>query len=97
MEPDAVPVACTLAPSARPDRLEAWRSLRPDLRGSRLDGGRLEADFAPRAAADLLRLVEAERSCCAWATWAVTDSTLSIEGPEDAVAALAVALLGEPR
>lgn len=97
MEPDAVPVACTLEAGALPDRLEAWRSLRPDLRASRLEGARLEADFADRAVPDLLRLVEAERSCCAWATWAVRDSTLSVEGPEEAVAALAEALLGRPR
>jgi hypothetical protein len=91
-----LPVACTLEPSAVSDRLTAWRRLAGHLQWSRLDGGRLEAEFAAGSEPELQRLVDAERTCCAWAEWAVAGSTLVVTGPADGVGALAGALLGAP-
>lgn len=87
-------MACTLEPSALPERLEAWRQLQGELRSSRVGDGRLEAVFAEAAAPELRRLVQAEQSCCAWADWSVDGTTLVVRGPFEGVAALAAVLLG---
>jgi hypothetical protein len=72
----------------------AWHALRAHLRSSRLGDGRFEAVFTEEAAPELARLAEAERACCAWASWSVDGTRLVVTGPADGVAALADALLG---
>jgi MerR family transcriptional regulator, mercuric resistance operon regulatory protein len=62
-----VPIACTLPPAAVGDRETEWRRL--------LDTSLVEAELIPSgvritvepgAAAELNRLIELERGCCAW-------------------------------
>lgn len=96
MEQHPLPVACTLDPGAVADRLGRWRALRPDLRWFRFEGGRLEARFTDGVAAELERLADAERTCCAWATWSVDGATLVVTGPAEALGPLADTLLGGP-
>lgn len=86
-------MSCTLEPSALPERLASWRALQGELRSSRVDDGRLEAEFAEPAGPALRRLVAAEQTCCGWADWSVDGTTLVVRGPSEGVAALAAALL----
>ena len=72
-----LPIACTLTPSDVPGRLRRWQRLHERAAPSaELSAGRLEIRYrAADGVLDELRaLVDAERSCCAFVTWDVTDT-----------------------
>src|SRR5215212_7179739 len=85
-----IPIACTLDGAAMPDRLQEWRALLAHVvtRTPVPDGGlRPELDAATPTA-ELMRLVAAEQSCCAFFSFAITldDRGLGLEvrAPTDA-------------
>jgi hypothetical protein len=65
-----IPIACSLVGDAYADRLDRWKLLlggAVTVRARILNG--VEIHFAERAAQTLADLVAAERECCAWARW----------------------------
>lgn len=70
---DAVPVACSLPGSEIGARIEDWRRALGDVTGRQpLPGGlRLELG-AGASLADLAPLIEAERACCPFVSFAIT-------------------------
>jgi MerR family transcriptional regulator, copper efflux regulator len=66
---DDVPVACTLEPGERAERLAGWRALLGDDRA--LGPGRYLLD-AGTDLGELGRLVEAERACCPFLSFTLT-------------------------
>jgi hypothetical protein len=69
-----LPVACTLEVADGAQRLEQWRRLSVTAGlGRELAGGRLTLRFQglPGVRAELDRLVDAERTCCAFLGWEV--------------------------
>ena len=83
-------LACTLNPTAVPDRLAEWHSIAalgspPQTIG---DGAR-RIEFAdPSVMADLSRLVAAEQACCSFLAFAITvderGTALEVRGPAGA-------------
>jgi hypothetical protein len=70
---DPVPIACTLTPSAFPDRARAWHALLAGgliFRERRTDGVRLL--LAPEAEQPVRGLLALEAECCAWFSSTVT-------------------------
>ncbi len=69
-----VPIACTLAAGAMPDRLADWTHvLDAAQERSRTADGRLRIEFGDAVdVAELVRLVEAEQRCCAFFAFAIT-------------------------
>lgn len=65
-----IPVACSLVGDAYADRLDRWRVVLGDASSvrARIPNG-VEIGFAERAAPALADLVAAERECCGWARW----------------------------
>ena len=97
---EPIPIACTLEPSALPDRLDAWRSVLAGAtsREELPDGGR-RVEFADGVdVTELAGLVAAEQSCCAFFAFALTVDHrgigLEVRAPEDA-APLIDALFGQ--
>jgi len=93
------PVACTLAPGARSDRVRWIAELnRAHLRSHHHHDLVLELTYAPTAAAQVRRLVREERACCAFLRLDLTEEAsgvhLRIEVPPEA--GEATALLFEP-
>ena len=73
-KPSDPPIACTLEPTAMPDRLDEWRAVldRATTRSRAADGA-LRVQFgADVDLAGLARLVAAERSCCAFFAFTIT-------------------------
>lgn len=69
---ESLPVACTLGPADGRQRLDDWRALATAAGAGRADAaGAVVLTFRdlPGVHAELSRLVEAERSCCAFLTW----------------------------
>lgn len=85
-----LPVACTLGRSDGPARLQRWQHLRqmaaPTTRHA---NGELEVRYSPgkHVLAELQDLVAAERECCAFVTWAVSEDqgqpVLRVTAPRD--------------
>jgi hypothetical protein len=95
-----LPVACTLGSGDAAERLERWRALaaksapRPRRSGHRLE---VRWRLDPADSDELAELVEAERTCCAFVSWAVSrdggDTVLTVTadpGRPDDVASIAV-------
>lgn len=97
MDPSAPPPGCSLAPAALADRGREWQRLEAVLLDRRRVVGGLEVRYRddPGVSGRLQALVEAERRCCGWASWAVTSAggvcTLRVTGPPDEIGALASA------
>ncbi len=94
-----VAAACTLAPSDMASRLDEWHGLLALVATrERLDGG-VRLTFAPDTSlAEVAPLVEAERRCCSFFSFAMTiderGAALEVRAPDHAADALGV-LLGE--
>lgn len=88
---------CTLGTEELVDRRGAWR----DVAGAVVDRVRTENGFrvrfrrSPDISDALTALVAAERECCGWASWALSDEgncvVLDVTGPPDRIGALAAA------
>lgn len=85
------PIACTLSTSDLKDREGAWRKvLGSGLVKREVVPGGIRLSAAPSAAAALMELIELERECCAWISFAVVGNsvvTLTAEGDGEAVLA----------
>jgi hypothetical protein len=90
------PVACILNVGELRDRQRAWRTLlhRSLIWRERIPGG-LRFFLHPGSSETLNRLVELERACCPWITFAVDGGTLEMTAEGDGEAAL-LALFGGP-
>ncbi len=97
---DEVPVACTLAPDAVPDRLTEWRHVLAAATGrTAIDAG-LRIEFGPDVdVAELGRLIGAEQHCCAFFRFTLTidanSTALEVRAPEVA-AGMITDLFGAP-
>jgi hypothetical protein len=85
-------IACTLTDGERTTRAERWRRLGDEASGRVVatdKGLRITFHSSPHAEAELRKLAELERECCAFATWTVradgVDVLLDVEGEGDAV------------
>ncbi len=70
-----LPLACTLGPDDGPGRMRRWQSLADKGRPSaRRSGHRLEVRYQPEPGvrAELEALAAAERKCCSFVTWDVS-------------------------
>lgn len=86
---------CTLGTEELVDRRAAW----DDVAAASVDRVRTESGLrarfrrSPDVSAALSALVAAERDCCGWASWELTDGgnclVLDVTGPADRIAALA--------
>jgi hypothetical protein len=91
----SLPIACTLTPGEGVDRLDDWRRVgdRAGL-GREAAPGRVTLRFrdAPGVEAELGRLVEAERECCAFLDWDVVPGEnewrVDIRGTDEALQSL---------
>lgn len=97
MDEQRITLECTLSTDELLDRRAAWSDLAATLvdrawtdKGFRL-GFRREAGVPE----SLRALVVAERNCCGWASWTLTDegdcSVLEVTGPAEKIATLAAA------
>jgi hypothetical protein len=78
MDSRTPPVACTLGAGELHERATVWRALaaRADGRASQTEHGvTLSFTAGPGVADELRELVEAERECCAFATWSVREQS----------------------
>jgi MerR family transcriptional regulator, copper efflux regulator len=94
-KPVDVPIACTLEPSAMPDRLADWNSVldRVQSRTATADSG-LRLEFGDDVdVGGLARLVAAEQHCCAFLSFALTvdhrGTALEVRAPEGAAGIVA--------
>ncbi len=74
--PDDAPLACSLSKPDRMSRTDTWQRVTDAALRSRVatpTGVRLEFEPSPATAHVLLDLVAAERGCCGWASWTLTD------------------------
>src|SRR5215467_13987724 len=70
-------IACTLGADDLTTRQQSWFAVMDAALRSKTatpTGVRLEFDPDPEAAHTLLDLVASERSCCAWASWSLTNT-----------------------
>lgn len=70
-------IACTLSQQDVRQRVERWQTLavRAGGHAARTDRGlRLTFSAGPGVAAELEKLAELERDCCAFASWSVTSA-----------------------
>ena len=86
-------MACSLGAGDLEERVRAWERLaRAELVGGEDRGAALVLRFRPPARAELERLVELERDCCAFLDFAVepegADVVLRVSGPPEAAATL---------
>jgi hypothetical protein len=95
---DLLPLACTLTPAAGAARFDEWRALFHEYGAGRTDAdGLVTFRFrnAPEVAGELVRLVDAERDCCAFLGWDLEQAddvwTLRISGTADALRTLSLA------
>lgn len=88
-----LPLACTLGPADGPERMRRWRALAATANPTAQRNGReLEVRFqpGPGVLAELEELTAAERQCCSFVTWTVTQDanqpvlhvTASIDTPD---------------
>lgn len=80
LEPAALPLACTLGPDDGPARMRRWQALAEKGHPSARRGGhRLEVRYQaqPGVRDELEALAAAERDCCSFVAWEVTQ-----DGPE---------------
>jgi MerR family copper efflux transcriptional regulator len=97
----APPIACTLEPEAIPDRLEAWRAtLRDAASRTTAADGALRIEFGDAIQlAEVARLVEAERRCCAFLSFTIVADdrglVLEVRAPDSATDVLS-AIFGSP-
>jgi hypothetical protein len=71
-----LPIACTLVPGEGAERLRRWRALSERGRPiARLSGHLLEVRYAPEpdVRSELRELAAAERECCSFVTWTVSE------------------------
>ena len=85
--PEQMPIACTLGAQDMGRRLaEIQRLSREHLRSHRVEGRTLRLAYAASAAAELTRIVDLERVCCAFLEFEIGASAaeveLSITAPE---------------
>jgi hypothetical protein len=87
---DRIPIACSLSATDQADREIAWRSLLRTslLARERIPGG-LRLAVRPDAGPQLMALVDLERTCCPWITFAVEGASVTMTAPGDAEEALA--------
>jgi hypothetical protein len=72
-----LPVACSLDARAARSREEEWKALIASYiieRNEVPNGVRLTLRRSDQAIADVKRLVELERGCCAWIDWTLDDA-----------------------
>ena len=79
-----IPIACSLSAGDLVKRQEAWRTLLDNslVARERVQGGLrlvVRADAGPQ----LNHLVEEERICCPWITFAVTRESVTLTAQED--------------
>ncbi|BCK76257.1 MULTISPECIES: hypothetical protein [Acetobacteraceae] len=84
---EPAPLACTLENSDLARRLEWIASLNARaLRSAHRDGLHLVLDYDPAARDDIARMVEGERTCCAFLAFDIAERmdalTLTITAPE---------------
>ena len=71
-----LPIACTLGAEDSAQRVTDWRRVLAEAGlGNERNPGQLVLRFAdgPRVGAELARLVDAERQCCAFLGWSLTN------------------------
>jgi hypothetical protein len=71
----ALPIACALAPGEGAERLRRWQALAARGRAvAELNGHLLEVRYSldPAGGRELRELAAAERLCCAFVTWTVS-------------------------
>ena len=85
-----LPLACTLTPADVPDRMRRWQLLHERAEPSvEVRPGRLEIRYvaAPDVLDELVELAAAERTCCGFVSWGVTEvdgrPTLQVTAPPD--------------
>jgi len=86
---DRIPIACSLSATDQAEREVAWRGLLRTslLARERIPGGlrlTVRADAGPQ----LMALVDLERSCCPWITFAVDGASVAMTAEGDAEEAL---------
>ena len=75
-------IACTLSDQDRAAVGAAWQALfRAYLRTREDVPGGIRLDFEPAGAAELGRLVDIERHCCAWASFVVEGASVTMTAP----------------
>ncbi len=83
------PIACTLQPTAMPERVERWRTVLANVDARvRTADGRLRLELRGVDLAELMTLVEAEQQCCSFFAFVVTVDergvALEIDAPDHA-------------
>jgi DNA-binding transcriptional MerR regulator len=100
-QPDEPPIACTLGTAEMGGRLAEWERLLAAVdQRLPLQSGGVRVEFSADVdVADLARLVDAERTCCAFFRFAITVDGrgvgLEVDAPAEALG-LVTALVGEP-
>jgi MerR family copper efflux transcriptional regulator len=100
VKPGDVPIACTLDGASMPDRVDEWRAvLAHSTSRTAADDGALRLAMGPDTPTDeLMRLVAAEQTCCAFFSFAITVDgrglALEVRAPEGADTIVA-SLFGE--
>jgi hypothetical protein len=81
---DETPIACVLSAADLADRRQAWRRLLNTslLARERVPGG-LRLTVRPGAGPQLTALVELERDCCPWITFATKGESVTMTAPGD--------------
>ena len=69
-------IACTLGPRDLAAQRRRWQALTIIARQETPDG--LRVTFAPSDEDELRALIAVENECCAWATWSVDGSVLTV-------------------
>jgi hypothetical protein len=99
-EPNALPIACTLAAASMKGRLDDWQALMSHVeRREPIDDG-VRAVFASSVPTDeLIRLVVAEHDCCQFLRFTITVDTrgiaLEVRAPHGA-RAIVESMFGAP-
>ena len=96
------PIACTLQPTAMPERIERWRAVLAHVRARvRTADGRLRLEMQHSTdLSELANLVAAEQQCCAFFAFVLTVDergiALEIDAPDEATEIVS-AMFGRPR
>lgn len=80
-QPSRPAIACTLTPADLQDRQQAWFNVGNHITTSRTIPGGLAVDFAAANGVreSLTELVKLEAECCAWMSFAITESPGTIK------------------
>ena len=76
VDPRELPIACNLGPDGGADRMRRWKALVETASPNASREGRiLEVRFEPGSGVldELAALAAAEKECCAFVTWTVTE------------------------